>query len=135
MIVVGVHPCSAEHRRKDVAAKVISAARSCGIGFQLPVKSTRGKDIVPHRGIHLVWLTGNGGRIFALFMKTMNGALCITLDDPKFNGLIQGNRDRGDRHVSFHAAMKVDHLLDVHAVDVIGTKDGDKKIVCDIEQI
>ena len=65
----------------------------------------------------------------------MNGPQLITLDDPELDGLIRGNRDRGNRHVSFHAAMEVDHLLDVHTVDVIGAKDGDQKIVCDIEQI
>ena len=78
---------------------------------------------------------GIGGRVFALLMKTMNGALRIALDDPKFNGLMRGNGDRGDRHLGFHAEMEVDHLLDIHAVDVIGTKDGDEKIVSDIEQI
>lgn len=82
-----------------------------------------------------MWLTGNGGRLCVLLMKTQNGAVHPGFDNSEFRRKMNCNRERRNAHIRMHSLVEVNHVTHVHAIDMVSAEDRYDVLIEIINQI
>ena len=90
--------------------------------FQRVQQHLRIEQVIAHRGIGMAGPIRHGRRVGRLFLEGADAAVGIGVDDAEAGGLLQRHRQRRDGGAGAFFQMEIDHLLDVHAVDVIGAE-------------
>jgi len=80
------------------------------------------KHVVAHGGEDLVRVAGNGGRVRLLFVEADDAVVGCGLQRPEIRREAAVHRQRGHRHLGVLGHVVLDHVADVHAVDVVGTE-------------
>ena len=93
-----------------------------GVGGYDLAQQVRIEDIVPHGGKRLRRVSRHCRRDFWLLDERADATVGFRVDDPKLAGLVERHRNSRDGDAGAGFEMKVDHLLDVHAVDVVGAE-------------
>ncbi len=91
-------------------------------GFE---KRTSGKKIVAHGGEDLIGIAGNGGGVGVLLVEGENAVVRAGFDDAEFVRVFSGHGNGGDGAGGARMLVRVDHVRDVHPIDVIGAEDRD----------
>lgn len=86
-----------------------------------------GEDVVAHRGENLVRRIGQPHRVGRLLAEgpDLAGVSWVDLDDAELVGQADRLADRSDGEPGPGLDVLLDHLGEVHAVDVVGTDDDD----------
>lgn len=93
-----------------------------GIVVQFLEQGAGGKDVVAHRGVNPGRISRDGGRVRVFLMETDDPAVRRGFDYPKFTGIPFFHRDGRNRHLGALPFMKLDHVPNVHPVDVVGSE-------------
>lgn len=91
------------------------------------------EDIVAHRGEDLVRSVGQTDRVLGLLEEfgdlrrddAVSGLVARELDHAELIGELDRLSDRGDGRLGARCDVGVDHLREVHAVDVVGADHDD----------
>ena len=95
-----------------------------GIRGEQVHKRALGENVVAHGGVDQGRVARDGRRIGVLFVKGQDASVLIGLNDPELGGVLLGRGDGGHGYFRVPGHVEFDHVGDVHAVDVIGAKDG-----------
>jgi hypothetical protein len=111
----------------DVAAHVVLAALALAVADHGVLQRLGSEDVVAHRGEDLVGAAREPPGVGGLLPEGGDppGVGCVHLDDPELVGERDRLADRRDRDSSARLDVLVDHLAEVHAVDVVGADDHD----------
>jgi hypothetical protein len=93
------------------------------------------KKVIAHRHERIIRLSRDGFRIFRLLVKANDPPIGIDFDNAELGGLFDLDRERGDGDIGGFFLMLVDHLPDIHAIDVIRAENGDQFGIVPFEQI
>ncbi len=93
------------------------------VGIQLAQQRAGGENIVAHRGVNPCGVARHGGRVGALFVEAHHLAIRPGFDHAELGGLFLRDRDRGDGGLGVLTHVVLEHLADIHPVDVIGPED------------
>ncbi len=80
-------------------------------------------------------ITGHVGRIGLLLVESDDAAVGLGLDHAELDGLLPGHGDGGHGDLGALLLMELDHVADVHPVDVIGPEDGDDVRIGLLDQV
>ncbi|CAA9892234.1 hypothetical protein METHB2_600029 [Candidatus Methylobacter favarea] len=81
------------------------------------------KQVITHGGKTMLRIARNRLGLRGFFLKINDSERTIRSDDAKVMTLIQWHRQGCHRHIGLMVQMKLNHLVNVHAIDMIGTKD------------
>jgi hypothetical protein len=122
--VVGKHPFRLNQARQQILAEILLSQAvtltQCGAQY------IGGKNVVAHRREGARGIVGHGTRIGRLFPERADGTVAGGIDDPEGRGHANRHRQRSDGHVGTVLQVEGDHLADIHAIEVVGTKDHDQ---------
>src|SRR3569833_2176493 len=93
------------------------------------------EQIIAHRREAARRIIGHACRALRFFLKFAHASVGVCLDDPETGALRNGHRQCRDRDVGVGLTMELDHLADIHAVDVIGAEHGDDVGTMQTDQI
>src|SRR5579864_9138077 len=110
------------------------AARSNRIRTQFIYESSSGKQIISHRCIDMVCSAGNGGNAFLFLMEAMDRAVRAGLNSAKFSGELRCDWNCSDGHIRVSAFVKLNHVFDIHAINMVCAEDGDGAVIGVIDQ-
>ena len=124
--VVDLGGAAGHHHRDDVAAHVVDRTLVAGVELDRLEQRLGGEDVVAHRGVDLLRVVGQPRRVVGLFQERLDRApVGRGLDDPESFGLRPRDADPGDRDACPAGDVLLDHLLGIHAVDVVRAEDHD----------
>ena len=103
-------------------AEVGGAAR--GTLHEFPDQELAGKDVVAHAGEAVAGVAGHFFRVLGLFLETDHSVVRIHLDNAEFRSFGHGHRDSCNGQKGGATQVEIDHLVDVHLVDVVASEDG-----------
>ena len=106
----------------NVLAEVRGAV--AGALHEFPHQELAGKDVVAHAGQAVAGVAGHFLGVLGLFLETDHAVVRIYLDNAEFRGFGHGHGDSGNGQKGCTAQVEIDHLIDVHLVDVVAAKDG-----------
>src|SRR4030067_3537828 len=81
------------------------------------------KYVVAHGDQCLFWVLRHGNRVFRLFLKPLDPAFLVSLNDPELAGLLQWDRKGGNSDISLILDMEIYHLPDIPPVNMVCTED------------
>jgi hypothetical protein len=110
-------------------AEVMRAAVSQRVGVKFAQQRPRREDVVAHRRVDALRLAWHGRRFGLLFVKSQDRSIRRGLDDAKLRRQAGRDRHSRDRHFSAHPFVKLDHLANIHPVDVVRAKDGHQMLI------
>mgnify|MGYP007080179802 CR=1 FL=1 len=123
MEIVGKHLARFHHCRDDVVPEIVVGFAS-RIGDQFFTQGIGIEDVVTHGSKAQSRLAGNGLCAgLRLFFEAHDAAICINLHDAEAWRVFDRDRNAGNRRHRTLFNVKIDHLPNVHFVDVIGTED------------
>ena len=121
--IIGQDPFRFDEGWNNVFAKIVCASLT-GVLFQYLHKGVCVKNIISHRTKSHLWIIRHGFGRSGFFLKSDNLTGSIDLDNPEpFRG-VNGNGKGRHGYLRFMVKMKLDHLPDIHPVNMIGSKDG-----------
>ena len=86
----------------------------------------RVEHVVAHRGEAALVVAGHRRWFLDLLVEVEDPPVGVGLDDAELAGLVLGHGDRRHGHPGADLDVVIDHLLRVHAVDVVGTEHADE---------
>jgi len=98
-------------------------------------KSRGGEDVVAHGGVDAAGVAGNGRSIRLLLVKGHDASFVVSLNHAEFASLLARNRNCGDGHFCLLGPVEIDHAGDIHAIDVVGSEDGNQVRVGLLDEI
>ncbi len=120
--VVGDDFGGLDHARDDVLAEVVGRIGTLGVALDLTDEGVAVEDVESHGGEAGPRRVGIDRRLFA---ETDDPAGGVAVDDAELVHLRGRDRDHGDRHLGLGRAVELEHLADVHLIDVVGAKNAD----------
>lgn len=114
----------ADQGREDVPPEVVGRVPGL-IGVQGLHQDVGAEEVVAHGGQGQVGLAGDRLGAPGFLGEPGDAAILVHRQHPEGRGLGQGHRPGGHRDVRLLDLMVVDHLPDVHPVDVVRSEDGD----------
>ena len=135
--VVDIGVGLADEARDYVATHVVLAALEVVVlGHRLD-ELAGCEDVVAHGGEHLVGRIGEANRVGRLLAERpdLAGVGGVDLDDTELVGQVDRLTDRRDGERRARLDVLLDHLREVHAVDVVGTDDDDDLGLLVIDQV
>ena len=121
--VVGHHRRSPNQPGQYVAPKIMGRVGVFGVRRQFPQQTARREDVVAHRGVHLVRIAGHGRCLRILLVEAENGAVFVGFNHAKLARQRFFHGNRGNRNLGRLLHVELNHVANVHAIDVVGTKD------------
>ncbi|CSB05517.1 Uncharacterised protein [Vibrio cholerae] len=79
----------------------------------------RFEDVVTHRDQCPLRLTGDRFGIARFLFKTDHFAVFIHFNHPELRGLADRHTQCRNGQLRFHTAMKIEHLANIHLVDMV----------------
>ena len=125
LVVVDAGLRAAYERRHDVAAHVVLGAGGAGVAGDRLDQGVGVEDVVAHRGQHLAGAVRQADRVGGLLQELPDARRLVGLDvdDAELVGHRDRLPDRRDRARGAGLDVLVDHLGEVHPVDVVGADD------------
>ena len=125
LVVVDGRLGAVDEPRHDVAAHVVLGALELGIAGDRVDEGVGVEDVVAHGGQHLVGRVGQADRIGRLLQEGADpvGRLRVDVDHAELVGQRDRLPDRRDRAAGAGLDVRLDHLGEVHPVDVVGADD------------
>lgn len=125
MEIVSEHGRAPDERRQNIPAKIMRAVLVRGVGVKFLQERARRKNVIPHRGVNTLGIGGQRWRIRSFFVEGKDGTIRRRLDYAEFFRvfLVDGNGGHRDRRAL--ALVKLDHLPDVHPVNVVRAENRD----------
>ncbi len=127
LVVVDGRLGAVDEPRHDVAAHVVLGALALGVAGDRLGQGVGVEDVVAHRGQHLVGSVGQPLGVLRLLQERPDPVrrLRVDVDHPELVGEVDRLPDR--RHGAARARLDVlvDHVREVHPVDVVGAHDDD----------
>ena len=124
--VVDVRGAGLDEHRDDVAAHVVRGVARLGVERDDVDQRVGGEHVVAHRRVDLVGRVAQPDGVLGLLAEGGDRlAVGRGLDDPELVGLLDRHPERRDRHRGAGLDVLADHLLGVHAVDVVGAEHDD----------
>ena len=80
------------------------------------------KDIVAHAGEAVAGIAGHFLRILRLFFETDHAIVGVHFDNAEFARLGNRHRNSGNREQSCTGKVEINHLVDVHLIDMVATE-------------
>src|SRR5919106_4974347 len=121
--VIGIDLVAFEHLTNDRAPEVVLGA-AAGIVSKHLYKGLRVKDVVTHPRVGAGCVGGHGLRPCGVFLEADDTFILVHFDDAEAARRLDGHWQGGYRGFRPLDPMKVDHLIDIHAIDMVGAKDG-----------
>ncbi|SHU57310.1 Uncharacterised protein [Mycobacteroides abscessus subsp. abscessus] len=109
----------------DVTAHVVVGMVVIGIRADHVDEFLGGEDVVPHRDEGRIGIVRSTGRIRRLLHELANAPSVVGIDASERTRLGAGHPDARDGHRCSTFYVKVQHLLGVHPVHVVGTEHHD----------
>ena len=123
--------------RDDVATHVVLRIGVSSVLAQSVDQVLRGEDVVAHRRQDLGGIVRQALCVLRLLQEVLHDA-ALAVDDTQGGGELDRLTDTGDRGRQARLDVVVDHLREVHAVDVVRTDDDDvlgRLVVDDVERL
>ena len=120
--VVHVNGVVLVEARNDVLAEVGGSV--FGALQELAHQELARKDVVAHAGEAVAGVAGHFLRVLGLFLETDHAVVGINFDNAEFTGLGNRHRNSGDCEEGGTAQVEINHLVDVHLVDVVTSENG-----------
>ena len=120
MKIVGVHVGAPNEPRQDVAAEIVRAVLLLPVHSQFVQQQLGGKKIVAHGRIYAIGIARHGRGVGLLLVKPANQPVFARFEHPEFGGLLLLHRNRRHRHLRAAVDVELDHLADVHSIDMVG---------------
>ena len=137
LVVVDARQVAPDEAGDDVAAHVVLGALGLGVAGDRLDEGVRVEDVVAHAREHLVGAVREADRVGRLLQEVPDAGRVVRLDvdDPELVGQLDGLPDRGDGARGAAVDVLVDHLREVHAVDVVGADHDDDVRLLVAEQV
>ncbi len=118
---------AADEVRHDVATHVVVRGRQLAVGLHRLDEGLRVEDVVAHRGEHFAGAVEETLRVLRLLEEVADarGVGGVDVDDAELVGKGDRLADAGDRRPRPGGDVGVQHLPEVHPIDVIGADDDD----------
>ena len=123
--VVDLRLAPGNEARDDVATHVVPGVQVLRVGVQRLHQRVAAEDVVAHRGERGVGVVRQTGWVGGLLQELLDLVVRGGVDHPELGGLGPGHPDAGDGAAEAAVDVGVEHLLDVHPVDVVGPEDDD----------
>ena len=96
------------------------------IVFEESEHVVRIENVIAHGGERHVLVVRERRGIFRFLLESDDAPVLVDLDDAELARFADRNRNCGDRCNGVVAAVEIDHLADVHLVDVVSAENGDE---------
>jgi hypothetical protein len=126
--VVRQNAMRADGAGQNIATEVMRA-RCLGIVFEDVLEKPGIEEIISHRGKRLPWIAGHRLGVLWFFLESDDVGRALFLvyfDDAESLRGMYGHGPGRDGDVGVMVQVKLHHLVDVHAVDVICPEHGDE---------
>ena len=124
--IVGIQPPGTDKPRNNVFSEIMRTGFLLVIVFEKRQHIVGIENIIAHGSKRHILVVRQRSRFFRLLLKTDDPPVLVHLNDTELAGLTDRDRDRRNGGNGVVAAVEIDHLADIHLIDMVAAEHCDK---------